>query len=92
MYTFEQVLHAHCLILVLTARFNALPLVEFAINTTINISIGFLFVYLLYNDTFSIPIDHSFVASSPSEAWYIITHIYQMASTIRENIIKAQAA
>ena len=55
--------------------FDALPLVEFAMNTIINVSIGFTPFYILYGTQVALPIDHALLAPLISVA---TSHIANM--------------
>ena len=55
--------------------FDALPLVVFAMNTTINVSTGFTTFYMLYGTQVALPIDHALLAPPTSEATSHVANI-----------------
>ena len=71
--------------------FDALPLVEFAINT-INISTGLTPFYMLYGTQLALPIDHAFLAPPTS---VITSHVANMKQIVQDShtaMAKAQQA
>ena len=49
-------------------QFDVLPLVKFAMNTTIIVSTGFIPFYMLYGTQVALPIDHALPAPPMSVA------------------------
>ena len=78
-------MHSHCLDKPQTVWFDALPLVEFAINTTVNASTGFVPFYLVYGDNVPLPIDHALSAPQPtsSSASSLVKHIHKIVNDAR---------
>ena len=54
----------------------ALPQIEFTVNTTFNVSIGFSPFCLFHTDTVSMPIDYTLRAKHPIETWDLVTCIH----------------
>ena len=61
--------------------FDALPLVEFAMNTTINISTCFTLFCMLYSTQVASPIDHVLLAPPISVA---TSHVANMKKIVQE--------
>ena len=70
--------------------FDAFPLVEFAINTTINVSTGFTSFYILYGTQVVLPIDHVFPAPPTSLATSHVSNMKQIVQEACAAMAKAQ--
>ena len=72
--------------------FDALSLVEFTINTTIHVSIGFTPFYMLYGTQVALPTDHTLLAPPTSVA---TSHVANVKKIVQESFAataKAQQA
>ena len=70
--------------------FDALHLVEFAMNITINISTGFAPFEMLYSTQVVLPIDHAFLAPLTSVATSHVENIKKIVQKARATMAKAQ--
>ena len=71
---------------------DALPLVEFAMNTIIIVSIGFTPFYMLYGTQVGLPIDHAFLAPPTTLATSHVANMKQIVQEAFTTMEKAQQA
>ena len=72
--------------------FDAIPLVEFAMNTTINISTGFTPFYILCSTQVALPIDYALPAPPTSVATSHVATMKQIVQEAHATMAKAQQA
>ena len=72
--------------------FDAFPLVEFAINSAINISTGFTPFYMLYGAQVALPIDHALLDPPMSVATSYVAAMRKIVQDAHAAMAKAQQA
>ena len=70
--------------------FDALPLVEFSMNTTINVSTGFAPFYILYSTQVDVSIYHALLAPPTSVATSHVDHMKKIVQEACATMAKAK--